>query len=296
MSTPAEKRVVEQLAKSELFRGYERAFGEATGLPLNLTTPDNLQLAHHGRRHENAFCAMLAKSNRSCAACLSAQHELANGASNGPRTTTCFAGLLESCVPVRQGGKLIAYLRTGEIAARQPTRRGFARIARQLRKWDPKIDVQELQRAYLATPVLSSQHYQSMLKLLTVFAEHLALVANVVVLHHENAEPPNITRSRQFIEEHMGEDLSLGDAARAANMSTFYFCKQFKKGTGLNFIEYLSRVRVEAAQKLLLNQNARVSEVAFEVGFQSITHFNRVFKVLLGQSPTEYRAALPHAA
>ena len=56
MSTETEKRVVEQLAKSELFRGYERAFGEATGLPLNLTTPDNLQLAHHGRRQGSEDC------------------------------------------------------------------------------------------------------------------------------------------------------------------------------------------------------------------------------------------------
>ena len=49
---------------------------------------------------------------------------------------------------------------------------------------------------------------------------------------------------------------------------------------------------IEKAKNLLLNPNLRVSEIAFEVGFQSLTHFNRVFKKLLGQSPTEYRAQL----
>ena len=79
-------------------------------------------------------------------------------------------------------------------------------------------------------------------------------------------------------------------------MSSYYFCKMFKKVTGLNFTDYLSRVRVEKAKSLLLNPNARVSEVAFDIGFTSITNFNRTFKKLAGQSPSDYREALPKAA
>ena len=92
---------------------------------------------------------------------------------------------------------------------------------------------------------------------------------------------------------HQADDLSLGSVARAVNTSTFYFCKMFKKATGLNFTDYLSRVRVEKAKNLLLNPNARVSEIAYEAGFQSLTHFNRVFKKVAGQSPTAYRNKLP---
>jgi AraC-like DNA-binding protein len=66
----------------------------------------------------------------------------------------------------------------------------------------------------------------------------------------------------------------------------------FKKVTGINFTDYLSRVRIEKSKNLLLNPNLRVSEIAYEVGFQSLTHFNRVFKKILGQAPTEYRAQL----
>jgi AraC-like DNA-binding protein len=69
----------------------------------------------------------------------------------------------------------------------------------------------------------------------------------------------------------------------------------FKKATGINFTDYLSRVRTERAKNLLLNPNLRVSEIAYEVGFQSLTHFNRVFKRILGQSPTEYRGQLAQA-
>jgi AraC-like DNA-binding protein len=112
-------------------------------------------------------------------------------------------------------------------------------------------------------------------------------------VQNTNAEPPMITRAKQFIQEHHTEDLSLGMVSRAVNTSTFYFCKMFKKATGINFTDYLSRIRIEKAKNLLLNPNLRISEVAYQVGFQSLTHFNRIFKKLAGQSPTQYRAHLP---
>lgn len=63
----------------------------------------------------------------------------------------------------------------------------------------------------------------------------------------------------------------------------------FEKSTALSFSEYLARVRVEQARNLLLNPNMQVSEVAFAVGFQSVPHFNRVFKNLHGEAPGTYR-------
>jgi AraC-like DNA-binding protein len=86
--------------------------------------------------------------------------------------------------------------------------------------------------------------------------------------------------------------MRLGEVAKAVNTSPFYFCKIFKKATGLNFTDYVSRIRIERSKNLLLNPNLRVSEIAFEVGFQSLTHFNRVFKKAVGQSPTHYRDQL----
>jgi AraC-like DNA-binding protein len=65
--------------------------------------------------------------------------------------------------------------------------------------------------------------------------------------------------------------------------------------TGINFVDYVARTRIEKARNLLLNPNRRVSEVAFEVGFQSLSQFNRTFKKVVGQSPRDYRAQLPAA-
>jgi YesN/AraC family two-component response regulator len=140
--------------------------------------------------------------------------------------------------------------------------------------------------------VLSSRQHEGVVKLLSIFAQHISMVSNQILVQRANTEPPAITRARQFIQDNQSEDLSLGQVAKAVNMSTFYFCKMFKKATGLNFTDYVSRVRVEKAKNLLLNRNLRVSEIAYEVGFQSLTHFNRVFKKIMGQSPTNYRGRL----
>jgi AraC-like DNA-binding protein len=119
--------------------------------------------------------------------------------------------------------------------------------------------------------------------------------ADQIAIQQENSEPPPITRAKEYINERKGEDMSLNDVAKVVNMSTFHFCKMFKKATGLTFTEYLSLVRIAKAKNLLLNPNLRVSEIAYEVGFQSLTHFNRIFRKIVGESPSQYREKLPRA-
>jgi AraC-like DNA-binding protein len=86
--------------------------------------------------------------------------------------------------------------------------------------------------------------------------------------------------------------MSLADVAKAAGASVFHFCKVFRKSTGIKFTDNVARVRLEDARTQLLNPNRRISEVAYDVGFQSLTQFNRTFKRVFGQSPSEFRARL----
>jgi AraC-like DNA-binding protein len=102
-------------------------------------------------------------------------------------------------------------------------------------------------------------------------------------------------RAKAYIAGHCGDALSLDETARAMHVSTFYFCKIFKKATGLTFTDYLGRVRVEKAKTLLLNPHLRVSEIAYTVGFQSLTHFNRIFRKITGEAPTVFREHLKMA-
>jgi len=283
--------LIETLAGSKIYRDYERAFVEATGMNVSLNPVECWHLPHRGKKVQNDFCTTMATENRSCSACLDTQEKLKAGAREAPNTERCPVGMLDSAVPVKLGEELIGFLQTGQVFSKKPTAAQFSKVAKKLAQWGVPVDA-KIEEAYFKTRVMTPAQYQSMVDLLAIFAQHLSIVANQVAVQRENSESPMISRAKAYIKSNQTEDLSLGQVAKAVNTSTFYFCKMFKKATGLNFTEYLSRVRIEKAKNLLLNPNLRVSEIAFEVGFQSLTHFNRVFKKVVGQSPTEYRLAL----
>jgi AraC-like DNA-binding protein/ligand-binding sensor protein len=287
-------QLMERFSRTQIFQDYERAFMDTTGLPLTLRPVETWQPVHRGRKNENPFCALMAQHSRTCAACLETQQKLA-GPGREARSATCFAGLCDTAVPVQVDNKTIGYLQTGQVLLKQPTKTQFARTTKQIVDWGLKVDLRALEETYFHTRVIKPAQYEAMIRLLTIFAEHLALVCNQILVQEQTAEPPKITKAKAFIRDHQGEDISLGDVARAVNTSTFYFCKMFKQATGINFTDHLSRVRIEKAKNLLLNPNRRVSEVAYEVGFQSLTHFNRVFRKQCGVSPTDYREKLPKA-
>lgn len=104
------------------------------------------------------------------------------------------------------------------------------------------------------------------------------------------AEPVEIWKARNFIDEHFEEELSLTKVARVVNISPNYLSEKFRQVTGVNFVDYVARARFEKTRVLLHDVDLRISEIAFAVGFQSLSQFNRVFQRFSGKSPTEYRA------
>lgn len=106
------------------------------------------------------------------------------------------------------------------------------------------------------------------------------------------AEPRDIWKARRFIEEHAHEHLSLRRVAAVVGINATHLSEKFKQVTGTKFVDYIANTRFEKARQLLQDADVRVSEVAFTVGFQSLSQFNRVFKKLSGESPTEYRENL----
>jgi AraC-like DNA-binding protein/ligand-binding sensor protein len=282
--------VIERLNRSEIYGEYQKAFGEATELPLTLRPLETWQLAHRQQVHENPFCAIMAQANRTCAACLEIQHRAVEGAKNGPETVTCFAGLCDTAVPIKLGEKTIGFLQTGQVAVEEaPSEAQFSRITRQIVEWGSQTDLKQIKEAYFNSKVLSRSQYAGVVRLLVIFGKHLSLVANQIALREADSESPLVRRARAYIAGHLEDPVSLDEIAKAMHVSTFYFCKMFKKATGLTFTDYLGRVRVEKAKSLLLNPHLRVSEIAYMVGFQSLTHFNRVFRHLTGESPSHFR-------
>jgi len=283
------RAVVEQIKRSEIYRDYEKAFRETTGLPLNLRPIEAFDLPHGKDRNQSPFCALMAQTNQSCSACLQLQRKIEEQAQLEPKTLKCFAGLCDSAVPVRVGENLVAFLQTGQILLHQPQKREFKKVTRELINWGVDTDMKRLEEAYFQTRVLRKKQYEAVLRLLTIFAQHLSTMSNQLLVTAEKSEPPMITRAKIYIAERQHEELSLQEVAGAVNTSAFYFCKMFKRATGLTFTDYVARIRIEKIKNLLLNPHKRISEAAYEAGFQSLSQFNRVFRRVTGQAPTVWR-------
>lgn len=117
-----------------------------------------------------------------------------------------------------------------------------------------------------------------------------SLCADKNVVNVSENEGMRLSKIINFITQNYNNQITLDDVANAAFMTPQAFCRYFKKHTGHTFVSFLNEVRInDACKSLISGQKADcISGVAYKVGFNSITNFNRVFKSIIGQSPRAY--------
>lgn len=93
----------------------------------------------------------------------------------------------------------------------------------------------------------------------------------------------------EFMHKRFAENVTTSDLAKSAGLSVSQFERRFRNAFGTSVRQYLMRVRIENATKLLLDTDQSVSQIALVCGFFDHAHFSRSFKKLMSQSPTEYR-------
>lgn len=105
-------------------------------------------------------------------------------------------------------------------------------------------------------------------------------------------ENATVDKAIQYVHANFFTDISLTVISKYLHINSNYFCTLFKKKTGVNFIDYLTSVRIENSKKLLENPNLKIYEISQMIGYYSSKHFSLLFKDLVGVTPTEYREAL----
>src|SRR5262249_28425584 len=155
------------------------------------------------------------------------------------------------------------------VLRHMPAKADTSKVSRQLDRCGLKFSGQ-IRKTWERNPLIPPEKYNAIVRLLAFFAEQLSTLSNQLVVERQNAEPPLVQKARDYTEKHKTEALSLSPVAQAAGASVFHFCKVFRKSTGLKFTDYVARVRLEDARTQLLNPNRRISEVAYDVGFQSL--------------------------
>jgi AraC-like DNA-binding protein len=99
-----------------------------------------------------------------------------------------------------------------------------------------------------------------------------------------------LLRARELIDVQYTQPLDLDQLARTANFSRFHFLRAFRSAFHATPHEYLTRKRIERAKELLAQSELTVTEICFEIGFESLGSFSTLFHKLVGWSPTIYRA------
>ena len=121
------------------------------------------------------------------------------------------------------------------------------------------------------------------------FMGKLSTACSDVVRKREERSNDIIRTAMEYINDNYSKELSLDEVSRQVNISPYYFSKIFKEESGLNFIEYLTNVRIDKAKELLSGTDMSIKEVCATCGYTDPNYFSRSFKKNVGVTPTEFK-------
>lgn len=272
-----------------MFRQFCESFELATGMSLTIRPADPGYKVSGLNKRSAEFCRVLNEQNR-CPDCTKATHCLLHNHELKPRSVTCFASLSGAAIPVLAGQVPVAYITTGKVFVGERDEGAFDKVRERLLEMEcsPAM-IQKLEDSWNEISEVSDDQYRGIVTLLAVFAGQLSELSDKLVLSQQEAEPVAVVKARQFMSANLSKPISLDDVARHVNISPYHFCKVFKEATGFTFKQYLTRRRVEWAKCQLRKPELRITEIAYGVGFGSLSQFNRSFHQIVGESPTEWR-------
>ena len=163
------------------------------------------------------------------------------------------------------------------------------------RVWDylvKPVSERELNRALLAL--------HEMIKNINGPERHRSICGNKSPLPEENNVAPRSTTPAElmpalaYIEQHFREKVTSAKVAESCHMDSFRFSRSFKSAFGITFREYLLRVRIKEACRLLEKPDIAVTEVAYLSGFNDPSYFSKTFKRYAGVCPSEYASSDDH--
>ena len=121
---------------------------------------------------------------------------------------------------------------------------------------------------------------------LDYYAEKLRVLCSI---DEQDKNAIIVNQLAMYIEEHISENITLENLSEISKLSSFYICKLFKKYLEMNFIDYVTFIRIKYAKKLLEDPYLSIKEISFKSGYTDPNYFARVFKKETGISPSSYR-------
>ncbi|QTN32846.1 helix-turn-helix domain-containing protein [Akkermansiaceae bacterium] len=257
------------------FRRYADSFWQATGMELDLVYADGEPWESVASRVRGDFCRNVALDPGKaelCRNCFRNACQLARG-KDGFHTVDCHAGQRFSVRPIGEIGGAGVLLLTGRVTA--GARRKTAEDSAGKQTVPQSIKTQEA--------------YRGALDLIGITLPYLRIRLDVDLLLAAREFPPMVRKACQYVDDHFQENISVAGVALACGVSEDYLSHTFSKCTGNPLSRYIAAVRIGHAMYLLQDEKPGIAEIAFEVGFGSLSQFNRTFRALRGMAPGEFR-------
>ncbi|WP_422107145.1 AraC family transcriptional regulator [Winogradskyella sp.] len=143
--------------------------------------------------------------------------------------------------------------------------------------------------------------YQKVITLFNLLNEMAAsekkeyLASPFYSLENNHKSEVQISKVCDFIYKNYREQISVSQLAELVDMNITSFCRFFKRNTGKTCVNFINDLRINYAASLLLNSKRKIFEVAFDSGFQSLTHFNKTFKKIMDKTPAVYQLEFANA-
>jgi AraC-like DNA-binding protein len=278
---------------SPLLKEFLAAFSATTGIVLRVLEVGSgeIELLEALRQHE--FCALLVNTEPERLRCVRRLRKLiARVTADGFAVSASICGFSYLGMALRARESMMGILLAGPMFPRTPRAGDWMRASHHLPTGRGAFDYRSVRNAYFDIPVVSHSRLDGVMRLVSMFAEHISESTARLLISTAEAQPLCVTLAKQFIQDNSEEPLSVADVAHRVTLHPDYLGKVFRNATGMTLTEYIARVRVENAKERLPERSCRVAEVAFAAGFQSLAQFNRDFKKYAGMCPSRYRASL----
>lgn len=219
-----------------------------------------------------------------------------------------LVGKIEEDYPIDVERKMFSYIQHGDtMQAKQQAKIFFDLLCKNFGQYDDDIKLKVLElvmraetegvnaggldygfryrKDYLST-VLGMSNYDNLCRW---FIEKISVVCDNISSKHEERSETVISKAMDYIDENYTKNISLDDVSKVVNISPYYFSKLFKEEAGVNFIDYLTKKRIDYAKELLEDNEYSIKEVCVMCGYSDPNYFSRIFKKKEGVTPSEYR-------
>lgn len=253
-------------------------FVNATGINIQFLKSDLTSLGIVFS--QNSYCAELQKNPLGKKACAASDKELLSRCKKSlkPEMQICHGGLADLAVPILYEQELVGYLILGQMK----TGRAFGEIEAYLRKLG--AETEQMRTHYDALPAFTADKIQSVARVSEMLAKYLLF---------ENMFKPSyhlgIQNAVEYINANLSSSLSVEQIAKHSNLSKNALYRGFQKEFSMTVGSYITKKRMDAAERLLKNTDLSVEEISDRTGFSTAAYFGYIFKKTKGISPLKFR-------